>query len=98
MISPMMAHKVKGVDSHYSNHDIEELKEKYKTALVYLIPQTVVYGESKKQLGDLQAQITDLTKEVNEWKNNARMLSNVLKNNYFKNHDGNMDTQPENET
>ena len=41
VISPMMSHKVKGVDKHYSSHEIEELKEKYKTAMPYLLPQTV---------------------------------------------------------
>ena len=40
LISPILGHKVKGIDNHYSSHGIEELKEKYKTALPYLLPQT----------------------------------------------------------
>ena len=39
MISPIMAHKVKGTDQHYSNHDCKELLVKYETALQYLLPQ-----------------------------------------------------------
>jgi len=41
MISPIMAHKVKGVDAHYSSHDFKELLTKYESALPWLIPQTV---------------------------------------------------------
>jgi integrase len=29
MISPILAHKVKGIDKHYSSHDIDELRKKY---------------------------------------------------------------------
>ena len=32
-----MAHKVKGVDAHYSSHDFKELLIKYEIALPYLI-------------------------------------------------------------
>ena len=47
MISPIMAHKVKGVDQHYSSHDCKELLVQYETALPNLLPQTVekVKGE-----------------------------------------------------
>lgn len=41
IISPIMAHKVKGVDAHYSSHDFKELLIKYESALPYLIPETV---------------------------------------------------------
>jgi hypothetical protein len=41
IISPVMAHKIKGIDKHYSTHEILEHKEKYKTALPYLLPQSV---------------------------------------------------------
>lgn len=41
MIAPLLAHKPKGIDFHYSSHDIEELLAKFKTALPYLLPQSV---------------------------------------------------------
>jgi integrase len=56
MISPILSHKVKGVDSHYSNHEKEEMKEKYRSALPYLLPQSVE---------KLKAEATE-TKEQND--------------------------------
>jgi site-specific recombinase XerC len=41
MIAPILGHKPRGIDFHYSEHDIEELMQKYKTALPYLLPQSV---------------------------------------------------------
>jgi integrase len=41
IIKPMLAHKPKGVDQHYSEHDIEDFLQKFKTALPYLLPQSV---------------------------------------------------------
>ncbi len=47
MISPLMAHKIKGVDAHYSSHDKEELLVKYETALPWLIPETLEQVKAK---------------------------------------------------
>lgn len=41
IISPFLAHKVKGTDFHYSKHEVDELREKFKGALSYLLPETV---------------------------------------------------------
>lgn len=41
MISPIMAHKVAGVDQHYSSHDFKELLVKYESALSWLIPKSI---------------------------------------------------------
>ena len=41
IIAPMLGHKPKGVDFHYSEHDIKDLLGKFKTAIPYLIPLTV---------------------------------------------------------
>ena len=41
MIAPIMAHKVHGVDYHYSEHEIKELFVKFKESLPYLLPQSV---------------------------------------------------------
>jgi integrase len=54
MISPIMAHKVKGVDQHYSSHDFKELLVKYEIALPYLIPQTV--EQVKAELGETKTE------------------------------------------
>jgi integrase len=54
MISPILAHKVKGVDQHYSSHDFKELLVKYETALPNLLPQTV--EEVKGELENTKAE------------------------------------------
>ena len=56
LISPILGHKVKGVDNHYSTHGIEELKEKYKTALPYLLPQTTASIKSELEATKKQQQ------------------------------------------
>jgi integrase len=40
IIAPLLGHKPRGIDFHYSEHDINDLLQKYKTALPYLLPQT----------------------------------------------------------
>ncbi len=62
MIAPLLAHKVKGADFHYSDHDVQELLEKFKTALPYLLPQSIerVKAESEKELSQQQHKIVDL--------------------------------------
>lgn len=68
MISPMLAHKVKGVDQHYSNHQAEELREKYRSALPYLLPQTVekVKAEQVKARAEYEEKIEKLEDEFAE--------------------------------
>ena len=41
MISPIMAHKIKGIAQNYSSHDFKELLSKYESALPYLVPKSV---------------------------------------------------------
>ena len=41
IISPLLGHKVKGVDKHYSNHEIDEFLQAYVSALPWLVPQTI---------------------------------------------------------
>jgi hypothetical protein len=41
LISPIMAHKVAGIDQNYSSHEATELQKKYETALPFLIPKSV---------------------------------------------------------
>jgi len=62
IISPILAHKVKGVDKHYSEHDIKDFLENFKKALPYLLPQSI---EKIKAESEEQAQkIAQLEKDV----------------------------------
>jgi hypothetical protein len=47
LISPLISHKVKGVDKHYSNHDIDEFLQVFAKALPLLIPKTVEEVQTK---------------------------------------------------
>jgi hypothetical protein len=47
LISPLISHKVKGVDQHYSNHDIDEFLQVFVKALPLLVPQTVEEVQTK---------------------------------------------------
>jgi integrase len=62
IIAPMLAHKPRGIDFHYSKHEVDELLQKYKKALSYLLPQTVekVKAEQQKEVQKLQNKIDDL--------------------------------------
>jgi len=62
VISPMLAHKVKGTDFHYSSHEVSELLQKYKKALSYLLPQSIekIRAESEEQA----QRIAQLEKDV----------------------------------
>ena len=59
MISPLLGHKPRGIDFHYSEHDISDLLQKFKTALPYLLPQTV---ESVKS--DLEATKSEYEQKI----------------------------------
>ncbi|MGD0202460.1 MAG: hypothetical protein ABSC20_00960 [Candidatus Bathyarchaeia archaeon] len=72
---PMMAHKVRGVDKHYSSHEILEMKDKYKTALPYLLPQSVeklkaeadkVKEENEKRIKFLEQRLLDNGLSINK--------------------------------
>ena len=72
--SPLLGHKVKGVDKHYSNHDIDEFLCAYLDALPWLVPQTVEQvkaetekklEEDKKQINEVKYQNNSLKQEVN---------------------------------
>jgi hypothetical protein len=47
LISPILAHKVKGIASSYSSHTVKELMESYIKALPYLVPKSVPELENK---------------------------------------------------
>ena len=75
LISPILAHKVKGVDAHYSSHDISELLEKYKSALNYLLPLSVekikteadkVKEENEKRIKFLEQRLLDNGLSINK--------------------------------
>jgi hypothetical protein len=64
-----MAHKVKGVDKHYSHHEIMEFKEACRAALPWLVPKTVE---------DVEAETMDLRKENAVLGRNLRDLRPLL--------------------
>lgn len=64
MIAPLLAHKPKGIDFHYSSHDVEELLVKFKTALPYLLPQTV--EKVKSELDQTKEELTESEKKYED--------------------------------
>jgi hypothetical protein len=66
IISPFLAHQVKGTDFHYSSHEVDELGEKFKIALPFLLPQTVekVKSEYKQETQQLEKEIQKLRETV----------------------------------
>ena len=68
LISPILAHKVKGIDFHYSEHDINDLLQKFKTALPFLLPQTVesVKSELENTKSEYGKKIEELETEFVE--------------------------------
>ncbi len=58
----MLAHKVKGVDKHYSNHDIEEFLLAFRKALPWLLPHTI--EQTNAQIIDEQKRIAQLENDL----------------------------------
>jgi hypothetical protein len=69
VVSVLMAHKVKGVDKHYSHHEILEFKEACQAALPWLVPKTVE---------DVEAETMDIRKENEVLGRNLRDLRPLL--------------------
>lgn len=71
IISPMMSHKVRGVDQHYSNHDIESFLSKFKQALPFILPQTIEkvkseLDQTKAELATTESKLTDATNAIKQ--------------------------------
>jgi len=67
-IAPFLGHKVRGTDYHYSNHDIDELRVKFKESLPYLIPETI--KEVKSELDETKSKLqeaTDAIAKINDY-------------------------------
>lgn len=65
IIAQILGHKPKGVDSHYSEHDVAELMEKFRLALPYLLPQTIEDAKVASQK-ELSAQEEKINQQ--QWK------------------------------
>jgi len=72
IIAPILGHKAKGVDQHYSDHDVEDFREKFRTALPYLLPESVEHLKSEvertkiryeQQLESQQSEIKQLAQQ-----------------------------------
>ncbi len=66
IIKPLLAHKPKGVDFHYSVHEIMDFMEKYRTALPYLLPQSVekLKAEVEETKAEYEVTIANLIQSV----------------------------------
>jgi hypothetical protein len=64
IIAPFMAHKVKGVDFHYSAHEIIELLVKFRSALPWLVPQSI--EQTNAMMIDERKRIAQLEKELSQ--------------------------------
>jgi integrase len=81
IISPLLGHKVKGIDSSYSQHNIEELLESYVSALPYLVPKTVSALETELKTTESkfktqQQQIEELQNLVKKYFHDEDILRN----------------------
>jgi hypothetical protein len=79
IIAPLLAHKAKGIDQHYSDHDISDLMNKFKQLLPFLLPQTV--AKVKSDLDITKAELTETEKKLNDLEDRRRRINN---NNFFK--------------
>ncbi len=80
IISPLLGHKVKGIDSSYSQHNIEELLESYVSALPYLVPKTVSALEAELKTTESkfktqQSQIEELKSLVTQLLNHEKDMN-----------------------
>ncbi len=69
IISPLMAHKAKGIAQSYSDHNISELMQAYIQALPYLIPRTA---------SQIEAELTETKAETNLIKTENKALQDKL--------------------
>jgi seryl-tRNA synthetase len=76
IIAPVLGHKAHGIDFHYSEHDITDLMQKFRTALPYLLPESIEnlkaetqkeIAEEKKKVNNLEYDNNSLKKEVNKF-------------------------------
>ena len=63
--APLLGHKVKGVDKHYSSHELEEFLQAFRSTLPWIVPQTVeqVKAESEAKFSKQEKSITQLEYE-----------------------------------
>lgn|GEM_PF-1390846 len=75
--APLLGHKVKGVDKHYSNHDMDEFLQAYLDALPWLVPQTVeqVKAETQKKLEEDKKKLVGLEYDNTELKGKVNNLN-----------------------
>jgi hypothetical protein len=79
--APLLGHKVRGVDKHYSNHDIDEFLQAYLSALPWLLPQTVeeVKAETNFKIEREQKRLVSLEYENNDLKERINRMSSDSK-------------------
>jgi len=76
IIAPLLSHKAKGIDSHYSAHTVESLLAKYKECLPYLLPQSV--EKVKAELDTTKAELTETENKLLEATEAIRKINEYL--------------------
>jgi integrase len=76
IIAPFLGHKVKGIDASYSQHTTEDMLKKFKTALPFLLPQTV--EKVKSELEQTKAELTETENKLNEATEAIRKINEYL--------------------
>jgi hypothetical protein len=85
--APLLGHKVKGVDQHYSNHELEEFLQAFRGTLPWMVPQTVEQVKAdtqkkleadRKKLTNLEFDNTNLKSRVNTLNTDQEKIKNDL--------------------
>ena len=79
--APLLGHKVKGVDKHYSSHELEEFLQAFRSTLPWMVPQTVeqVKAESEMKLSKQENTLTHLEYENNKLKDKINHVRTEVK-------------------
>ena len=79
--APLLGHKVKGVDKHYSSHELEEFLQAFRSTLPWIVPQTVeqVKAENEMKLSKQETKLTHLEYENNDLKDRINHVRTEVK-------------------
>lgn len=73
IIAPLLGHKAKGIDFHYSEHDVSDLLQKFKIALPFLLPQSV-----EKVKAEIEKTKKENAKQIDEVKEKLFRLADIV--------------------
>ena len=76
MIAPFLGHKIKGIDASYSQHTIDDMLNKFKSALPFLLPQTI--AKVKSELDATKAELSKTETKLSEATNAIAKINAYL--------------------